>query len=103
MSQDRFEIIERAGKVFISIDNQGVVVSTAFPPEQALEVAETLAKHAYHAHNGFDAKDTSVIADRLRARLTPRISLMLKSMDEQKKGYDYKAQSVVDVVLTEAF
>jgi len=87
---------------------KGAIISTIndayaiFTPDQAMEYAEQMAKYAYEAKSGAVEKDKSAIAMRIKEKMVTRCSLVLRSLQDKKKDNLYIANTLVDIILSEA-
>ncbi len=89
---------ERNGAVILTIKDAYAVLT----PDQAAEIAETMAKYAYSAKTGIEPKTKSMIAERIRAELVPRCSLVLKGELDKGKKPLHIAKTLVDIMLSAA-
>lgn len=80
----------------------------ALDPTTAFMVAEQIARQCYAIHNGREAPPDhqvmhkamkSKVTEELRTILVNRVMLMMKSLDEQHRSPQHRAEAVVDAVL----
>jgi hypothetical protein len=78
-----------------------------FDPQNAMQVGEALARAAHEARFGVAPTDESYVAAQVRARITEafrarainRVTLMLGSMERQRRTPAYIAMQIVDAIL----
>jgi len=98
MSEANLELEERNGAVILTLSGNYAIL----PPEQAHEVAETLARYAYAAKTGSEPRTKSMIAEQIRAKMVTRISHVIKNLSDRNKPPLYIASEVVNLILSEA-
>ena len=89
---------ERDGAIILTIKDAYAILT----PDQAEDIAETMARYAYAARTGAEPKTKSIIAERIRAKLLTRCSLVLKGELDKGKKPLHIASTLVDIILSEA-
>lgn len=72
-------------------------------PENARLIGEAISRAAYTSTYGVEPPSLrSKVSDALREKLVNRITIVLASLETQKKSPLQRAQAVVDIILNEA-
>ena len=90
-------IEERSGAIVLWFGDDYALL----PPEQAMEIGETLMRYGYSAKTGQDIDSKRILSEQIRNKLHQRVSLVIKNLQDKKKAPLFVAQEVVDVVLRE--
>lgn len=76
-------------------------------PEPALDIAEAISKEAFEARDGMKMAGPALkagLVKRHKLKLTPRLTLMLNSLREDKtKTNQYLAEQMISTVFAEIF
>jgi len=94
-------IEERNGAVLVTLSNSSTEIYSILPPQQALDVAEAIAKHAYHAQSGRDNIGRKIMQDVWMNKMINRVTMAIKKDQDDKKLPGYTAQKVLDIILKE--
>ena len=74
----------------------------ALDPENARQIAEQIARSAYAAHTGMTPlNQKSYVSENIRVMLNARVTMIIRSLNEQGKSPDWIAREVIDRVLAE--
>lgn len=102
MSDEKLIAIgERNGKVVLMFPKP--TTEFQMDAENARRIAEQLARSAYTAHFGREpsGKPRSMVTESLRKHMRARVKLVVRSLLEQGKSWQYISQHVVDLILRE--
>ena len=99
--QGRIDIEEKGGAIVITLSNSTQEIYSILPPEQALDVAEALAKHAYHAQSGRDSIGRKIMSDVWKAKMLTRVTNVLKRELDKGKKPGFIANNLLDIILSE--
>jgi len=95
----KLEVEEHFGTVVLRFGDGDHAI---LKPEEAVDIGTTLVRYAHHIQTGLDAPDKSIIATKIRDKLVPRCSLVMKNLYDRNKGHVYIANEIVDICLSEA-
>ncbi len=95
------EVEERNGAVLVTLSNSNNEIYSILPPQQAQDVAEAIAKHAYHADSGMDDIGRKIMKDVWKAKMLTRCTLAVKKDREDNKLPGYTANKLLDIILSE--
>lgn len=72
-------------------------------PATANEVAEEMARCAYHAIHGVPSpdKNKSLIKEQVYQKLVNRGAIVLRQLTEKGKPFDYQSRFLLDIILSE--
>ncbi len=98
---DTITVKERKGMVLIGTPERPIA---ALDPEAARQLAEALARLSYTAKFGHDMtpKGQSAVTRQVKQTLVNRVSVMLRSLLDQRKPRIYIAETIVNEVLARA-
>ncbi len=94
-------IEERSGAIVLTLSNSSHEVYSILPPQQALDVAEAIAKHAYHAQSGRDDIGRKIMTDVWKAKMLTRVTNVLNRELEKGRKPGFIATSLLDITLSE--
>jgi len=97
----RLEVESRNGGIIIEITNSTNSIHTVHDPAQALEIAELIAKYAYHAQSGRDDIGRKIMSDVWKAKMLTRVTNVLKRELEKGRKPGFIANNLLDIILSE--
>ena len=92
---------ERSGAIVLTLTNDTQEIYSILPPQQALDVAEAIAKHAYHAQSGRDDVGRKIMSDVWKAKMLTRVTNVLNRELDKGRKPGFIANSLLDIILSE--
>ncbi len=99
--QGRIDIEERSGAVVLTLSNSDNEIYSILPPDQAQDIAEAIAKHAYHAQSGRDNIGRKIMSDVWKSKMLTRVTNVLKRELEKGRKPGFIANNLLDIILSE--
>jgi len=94
-------IEERKGAVVVTLTNPTHEIYSILPPQQAQDIAQVMAKYAYHAQSGRDDIGRKIISDVWKAKMLTRCTGVIKRELEKGRKPGFIANNLLDIILSE--
>jgi len=95
------EVEERNGAIIVTLSNSENEIYSILPPQQAQDVAEAIAKHAYHAQTGRTELSKKIMQSNFNTKMLTRITNRIKRGQEKSELPGYTAADILNMVWTE--